>query len=213
MIKPLLYALSVLFAGGAAAGQTTAQAPPQVQTTAAVSSESDRLTVRTNLLYDAFMLPTLGVEWRANPQLGIKLDGGYAYWGDEHGKVQKMWLVNPELRWYPLAKSKKFYTGVSANFAKYNLYDGLLIRELGGSVNQGNHGYQGTAWGAGVVAGYKLSLSRRFALDFNVGLGYTRMDYDTFEVVDRTRYKQEAGLRKNFFGPTQAGVNLIWIIR
>lgn len=54
-----------------------------------------RFAVRTNVLYDAFLLPTLGVEWRMNENVGIKLDGSLAWWGGNHGKVQKMWLVNP----------------------------------------------------------------------------------------------------------------------
>lgn len=55
-----------------------------------------RFAVRTNVLYDAFLLPTLGVEWRMNENVGIKLDGSLAWWGGNHGKVQKMWLVNPK---------------------------------------------------------------------------------------------------------------------
>ncbi|MDR2911170.1 MAG: hypothetical protein LBV47_07410, partial [Bacteroidales bacterium] len=41
-----------------------------------------RLDVRTNLVYDAFLLPALGLEWRTDDDaFGIKLDGGYSYWG------------------------------------------------------------------------------------------------------------------------------------
>ena len=49
-----------------------------------------RFAVRTNVLYDAFLLPTLGVEWRMNENVGIKLDGSLAWWGGNHGKVQKI---------------------------------------------------------------------------------------------------------------------------
>lgn len=50
-------------------------------------------------------LPTLGVEWRVNENVGIKLDGSLSWWGGERDKVQKMWLVNPEVRWYLLDKN------------------------------------------------------------------------------------------------------------
>ena len=46
-----------------------------------------RFAVRTNVLYDAFLLPTLGVEWRMNENVGIKLDGSLAWWGGNHGAV------------------------------------------------------------------------------------------------------------------------------
>lgn len=45
--------------------------------------------LRTNLLYDAFLLPTLGVEWRVNRNWGIKLDGSLSWWGSSSDKVQK----------------------------------------------------------------------------------------------------------------------------
>lgn len=36
------------------------------------------LSLRTNLLYDAFLLPTLGVEWRISHSIGLKLDGSFS---------------------------------------------------------------------------------------------------------------------------------------
>lgn len=45
------------------------------------SRVKSELIVRTNLLYDAFLLPTLGVEWRVNRYVGIKVDGSLNYRG------------------------------------------------------------------------------------------------------------------------------------
>ena len=162
--------------------------------------------VRTNLLYDAFLLPTLGVEWRANRSVGVKLDVSGSYWGNEKGKVQKMWLVSPEVRWY-LLDSKRLYVSAGANIGEYNIYKGML-----GSLFSGDTGYQGKLWNAGVTVGYQLRLNRSLSLDFNLGLGYTRLEYDSFTVSNETRVFKERGKTKNFWGPTQAGVNLIWTI-
>lgn len=49
----------------------------------AVPAKPYCFAVRTNVLYDAMLLPTLGVEWRVNRDLGIKLDGSLAWWGNE----------------------------------------------------------------------------------------------------------------------------------
>lgn len=162
--------------------------------------------VRTNLLYDAFLVPTLGVEWRANSNLAVKLDGSYSFWGDEHGKVQKVWLVSPEVRWYML-ENKRFYVGVSGNVGEYNIYKGML-----GGLFSGEVGYQGKLWGAGLTVGYQLYLSRSFSLDFNLGLGYTRLEYDSFTISNDTRVYKERDKSRNFWGPTQAGVSLVWTI-
>lgn len=165
-----------------------------------------RFAVRTNVLYDAFLLPTLGVEWRVNHDLSVKLDGSLSWWGGERGKVQKMWLVNPEVRWYLLDK-KHFYAGVSGSYGEYNIYKYML----GGIVSK-DTGYQGKLWNAGVTLGYQLSLSRSFSVDFNLGLGHTRFDYDTFGITDGMRVSKEREKTKNLWGPTQAGISLIWTI-
>ena len=165
-----------------------------------------RFAVRTNVLYDAFLLPTLGVEWRVNRDLGVKLDGSLSWWGGEYGKVQKMWLVNPEVRWYLLDK-KRFYVGVSGSYGEYNIYKYML----GGIVSK-DTGYQGKLWNAGLTAGYQLYLSRDFSIDFNLGLGYTRSEYDSFGMTDGVRVYKERNKSKHFWGPTQAGISLVWTI-
>lgn len=182
------------------------QAQAQTIVEPAAPSKPYCFAVRTNLLYDAFLLPTLGVEWRVNNNIGIKLDGSYSHWGDEKGKVQKIWLINPEMRWY-LLDNKRFYVGASANFGEYNIYKYML-----GGLFSDDTGYQGKLWGAGLTVGYQLYLSRSFSLDFNLGLGYTNLEYDSFNIVNETRVYKDKNKSKDFWGPTQAGISLIWTI-
>lgn len=165
-----------------------------------------RFAVRTNLLYDALLLPTLGVEWRINEHVGIKLDGGLTWWGGSSGKVQKMWLVNPEVRRY-LWDKKRFYAGISGSYGEYNLYKYML----GGIVSK-DTGYQGKLWNAGLTVGYQLYLSRGFSIDLNLGLGYTRSEYDSFGMTDGIRVYKKRNRTKNLWGPTQAGISLVWTI-
>lgn len=162
--------------------------------------------VRTNLLYDAFLTPTLGAEWRVNRNIGIKVDGSRSWWGDEHGKVQKIWLVSPEVRWYLLDK-KRFYVGLGGNVGEYNIYKGML-----GGLFSGDTGYQGKLYGGGVTVGYQLYLSRSFSLDFNLGLGYTHLEYDSFTISNQTRVFKDRDKTKNFWGPTGGGISLVWTI-
>lgn len=162
------------------------------------------VAVRTNLLYDAFLLPTLGVEWRVNRDWSVKLDGSLSWWGSNSDKVQKIWLLNPEVRWY-LLRDRRFYVGASGSYGEYNIYKYPL-----GSLLSKDTGYQGTLWSAGVTVGYQLCLSRYFSVDFNLGLGYTRSKYDSFGMTDGVRVSKERDKSKNFFGPTQAGISLVW---
>ncbi len=165
-----------------------------------------RFAVRTNVLYDAMLLPTLGVEWRINNSIGVKLDGSLSWWGGEHGKVQKVWLLNPEVRWY-LLDAKRFYVGLSGSYGEYNIY-----KYMPGGILSKDTGYQGKLWNAGLTVGYQLCLSRSFSVDFNLGLGYTRSDYDSYGMTDGVRVYKEREKTKNLWGPTQAGISLVWTI-
>jgi hypothetical protein len=177
---------------------------------AAASAQSFRL--RTNLCYDVLATPTVGVEWLTGAHLAFKLDASYAHWGSEHGAAHKLWAINPEVRWYldapdrqPEAVRGGFYVGVGANLWQFNFYDGLL-----GIFHFPDYtGYQGWWWNAGVTGGYTLSVSDRCALDFNLGLGYNHINYDTFTVSDRTRVFTHKRRTKGVPGVTQVGVNLI----
>lgn len=165
-----------------------------------------RVAVRTNLLYDAMLLPTLGVEWSISDRWGVKLDGSRSWWGDEHGKVQKIWMLSPEVRYY-MGDACRWYAGVSGNFGKYNIYKGMS-----GNLISKDTGYQGSMWNVGIVAGYRLPLNKCLSLDFNLGLGYSRFEYDSFNVINQTRVYKDKDRTKNLFGPTQAGVSLVWTI-
>lgn len=164
--------------------------------------------VRTNLLYDALLFPTLGIEWRPNANFGVKLDGALAWWGGAKGDVQKMWMLSPEARWY-MGNAKRFYMGIGGNYGKVNLY-GYPMGNLLSSLYTKDTGYQGSFWNAGATVGYQLKLARALSLDFNLGLGYTRFNYDTFEMIGNRRIFKTKDQRKNAWSPTQAGVSLIW---
>lgn len=165
-----------------------------------------RFSVRTNLLHDAFLMPSLGAEWRINRHWGVKADFARSQWGKESGRVQKLWLVNPELRYY-WGRAARFYTGLSGSFGEFNLYQYPL-----GNLLSKETGYQGDMWNAGLTGGYQLPLSKSFAIDFNVGLGYNHFSYDTFGMSNKVRVYKEKNRTKKLWGPTQAGVTVVWTI-
>lgn len=162
------------------------------------------ISLRSNLLYDAMALPTLGVEWRISRDFGFVANASYCYWGSKHGNIQKIWMISPEVRWY-LLRNKRLYTGVAGNAGEFNIFKYPF-----GSLVSKSSGYQGNFWNVGLTLGYQLYLSRSFSIDFNVGLGYTRFEYDKFGMVDRTRIYKAKECTKNFWGPTQAGISLMW---
>ncbi len=212
-MKPLLYhlALTVLI-GVVSAGSLSAQwgrPEPSVTLRVHVPSEpeDERLAIRTNLLYDAALVPTLGAQWRVNELWSVKLDGSLSLWDDGKGKVQKIGIINPEVRHHPLENNRRFYVGLSGNYGRYNVRGGML-----GDLISKNEGHQGQLYGGGPTVGYRLAVWEDFSIDFNLGLGFTRLEYDTFTIREGIRVYRERNKVIDFWGPTQAGVNLIWTI-
>ena len=221
MKKKLLILASVLFSTGVSFAQTS---PPESVSEVSLQEKTEQsatpqkesyFSLRTNRLYDAFLLPTIGIEWRVNNNIGIKLDGSFSHWGKETGKVQKMRFLSPEVRWY-LGASKKLYVGAGGNYGKYNTYGylfGALYPEtVGYGGYTGETGYQGSLWNMGVTVGYQLEITKCLSLDFNLGLGYTSLKYDSFNMIDHVRIYNKKDQSKGFWGPTQAGISLMWTI-
>lgn len=163
--------------------------------------------LRTSFLFDILLIPTVGAEWRMNSDYGLKLDAGFSAWGSNTGSsVQKVWFMRPEVRRY-MTKKRNLYVGASTNVGNYNIYKGML-----GSIFSDDTGYDGKFFNVGLCAGYQWHLSRKIALDFNLGMGYNRFEYDSFNLIDRTRIYKEKDKVNEFFGPTQICISLVWKI-
>lgn len=70
-------------------------------------------------------------------------------------------------------------------------------------------GKQGDLIGGGLTGGYKLQLNKALSLDFSLALGYLRADYEKYEVIDATRIRLN-NETKNWWGPVNLGVTLVW---
>lgn len=162
------------------------------------SDKTYHFALRTNLLRWATLTPDLGVEWRINRSVGIAVDGSYTSWAwKDSVRRYALWEVNPELRWY-LGQKK-------------NCYVGAMFKAGAFSYKFTDTGKQGNLLGGGVTGGYVLNLSDALAIDFSLGLGYVRADFDEYSVVDGM-YLRDGRQKKNWWGPTKAGVTLVWKI-
>lgn len=47
-------------------------------------------------------------------------------------------------------------------------------------------------------------------LDFNIGLGYKKIDYDRYKLKNNEKIKKETELVSKFVGATNLGISLIW---
>ena len=158
--------------------------------------EDYHFALRTNLLRWATLTPDLGVEWRVNPKWGILVDGSWTSWTWQD-KVRRyaLWEVTPEVRYY-MGKEKRGYLGAMYKAGQFN-------------YKLSDMGKQGDLMGGGLTGGYQLRLNNALSLDFSVALGCLHVDYERYEVIDGVRVR--AGkVTKNWWGPIDAGVTLVW---
>lgn len=154
------------------------------------------LALRANLLRWATLTPDLGVEWRINRNWGVLVNGAWTSWSwDNKNRRYALWNVSPEIHYY-IGKEKRGYLGVMYQLGEFN-------------YKFGDTGKQGDYKGGGITGGYVLPIGKCLALDFSLGLGYTRADFEKYMVTDGVRVRQGNGV-KNYWGVNKAGVTLVW---
>ena len=159
-------------------------------------TDSYTFSLRANLLRWATLTPDVGIEWRITPSVGIAVNGSWTSWTwQDNNRRYALWEVAPEVRYY-MGKEKRGYLGAMFKAGQFNY-------KLSGT------GRQGDLMGGGITGGYQLRLSDALSLDFNVAVGCLHADYERYEVIDGVRVR--AGKEtKNWWGPVNAGVTLVW---
>ena len=187
-----------------AAEKAEAEKAAQQNTLADTPSETKitndyHLSLRANLLRWATLTPDLGVEWRICPSWGIAVNGSWTSWTwSDKDRRYALWEVAPEVRYY-MGEKKAWYLGAMFKAGQFN----YKLSETG---------KQGDLMGGGITAGYRLRLNKALDLDFNLGLGYLNADYEKYEVIDGVRVRR-GNETKDWWGPINAGVTLVWKIK
>ena len=184
-----------------AAEKAEAEKAAQQNTLADTPSETKitndyHLSLRANLLRWATLTPDLGPEWRICPSWGIAVNGSWTSWSwSDKDRRYALWEVAPEVRYY-MGEKKAWYLGAMFKAGQFN----YKLSETG---------KQGDLMGGGITVGYQLRLNKALDLDFNLGLGYLNADYEKYEVIDGVRVRR-GNETKDWWGPINAGVTLVW---
>lgn len=146
--------------------------------------------IKTNLLYDAALMPSIEVEYRFNPQWSAAIEGNMAWWHKNRtNKCYQLATIIPEARyWFKSQGNRRgHYAGIMFGGGWYDLSDG-------------KHGYRGEGIMAGVTYGYLFPVGKRFAFEAAIGVGYLHAWHDEYLPVDRHHvYQQSSTL--GYFGP------------
>ncbi len=170
------------------------------------------VAVKTNLLYDAALTVNAGAEVAVAPRWSVDLSGNLNAWTLSHGKRWKHWLIQPEGRYWFCDALAGHFVGFHALGGQYNIggvnmpfsFLGTDFRRLKDERHQGWYA------GAGVAYGYSWILGRHWNLEAELGIGWVYTRYDAYPCA-HCGTKLESGRHHNYFGPTKAALNLVYV--
>ena len=166
--------------------------------------------IKSNALYWATSTPNLGLEIGLGKRTTLELSGGYNPWtlNREANRKLKHWLVMPEFRYWICERFQGHFFGLHSGYAFYN-FSNVRLPFRGPSSR--NYRYQGRATGAGLSYGYAWILGKRWNLEATLGLGYVYTNYDRYDCATCGRFRGDRN--KHYFGPTKAGLSVIYMIK
>ena len=172
------------------------------------------MSLKTNMLYDALALPSVGAEFYVGKNWSVGVNWTYGWWSKNSS--HRYWRayggdINVR-RWFGHKAEDKPLTG-----HHLGVYAGVVTYDF----EFGGKGYMGglphrTLWDrcnymGGIEYGYSLPIGRRLNVDFTIGIGYLGGKYLEYK-PEGNRYVWEKTVRQNWFGPTKAEVSLVWLI-
>lgn len=162
------------------------------------------IAAKTNLLYDAAIVPNVGVEVYLGKNFSVAGNWMYSWWKSD--RVSWYWRTyggDLALRyWFGRAAKEKPLTG-----HHIGLYGQILTYD----IEVGGRGYLGDRWsyGGGLEYGYSLPVRQRLNIDFTLGLGYLGGEFQEYLPIDG-HYVWQVTKMRNWIGPTKLEVSLIW---
>ena len=162
------------------------------------TAEIQRFALKTNLLYDAALMPNLELEWLINDKWSVSLEGDVAWWKFSENKIYRLAMVSPEVRYHinPRARWHGRYVGAFVGGGLYQLQNG-------------GHGYKGEGGMAGLSFGYMWPITKNLSFDAEIGAGYMYTRYKEYEPVHGHKvYLMTKSL--NYFGPLKLKFSIAW---
>jgi len=172
------------------------------------------MALKTNLLYDAVLVPNIGAEFYLGRGWSIGGNWMYAWWkNDRRHNYWRIYGGELDIRRYFGRRAKEkplagHHVGLYGQLFTYDFETGGT-GYLGGKPG-------GTLWekmnyAVGLEYGYSLPVARLLNLDFVIGVGYWGSEYQTYDPADG-HYVWKETRRRHWFGPTKAEISLVWLI-
>ena len=172
------------------------------------------MAMRTNMLYDALLIPNIGVEMYLGKRWSVAANWMYGWWKTD----RRHWYWRAYggdiafRKWWGKAAGEKPLTG-----HHIGIYGQIFTYDF----ENGGRGYMGgkpggTLWDkmnyiVGAEYGYSLPIARRLNIDFTIGAGYWGGIYHEYK-PEADYYVWQSTKERRWIGPTKAEISLVWLI-
>lgn len=170
--------------------------------------------IKTNMLYDALLVPNIGVEVSLGKRWTVAADWMYGWWN--HNNNHRYWRI------YGGGLSvRKYFGAKAAEKPLQGHHIGLNAQMLTYDFEFGGKGYMGgvpggTLWDrmsytVGAEYGYSMPIAKRLNIDFSLAAGYMGGRYYEYIPLDG-HYVWQATKDRKWIGPTKLEVSLVWLL-
>lgn len=167
-------------------------------------SMAQNMGVKTNILYDATTTFSLGSEIGLSAKTSLDISGAYNPWEFSKTKRMKLWMIQPEFRYWFCEKFNGHFVGIHAHGGQYN-FSGINF-----SDNMKNYNYQGDFYGAGISYGYQWIINNRWGIEASLGAGFIHFEYDKYPCAECGAKIEND--KKDYWGLTKLGISFIYFI-
>ncbi len=159
----------------------------------------DRWAIKSNALYLAAGVTNIGGEYAFHPHWSVDLPLVYSPYTIARRYRMRFLYIQPEARYWLDRPMKGHFFGVHLHAGVFNV---SLDDKNRYQSEKGFHG-------AGISYGYAMPLSRRWSMEFTVGVGYAFTKYCTYyNVPNGIRYEKD--LPYHYWGLTKLGLNFVY---
>ena len=159
----------------------------------------DRWAIKSNALYLAAGVTNIGGEYAFHPHWSVDFPLVYSPYTLARTYRMRFLYIQPEARYWLDRPMKGHFFGVHLHAGVFNV---SLDNRNRYQSEKGFHG-------AGISYGYTMPLSRRWSMEFTVGVGYAFTRYCTYyNVPNGLRYEKDRPY--NYWGLTKLGLNFVY---
>lgn len=159
----------------------------------------DRWAIKSNALYLAAGVTNIGGEYAFHPHWSVDLPLVYSPYTIARRYRMRFLYIQPEARYWLDRPMKGHFFGVHLHAGVFNV---SLDNRNRYQSEKGFHG-------AGISYGYAMPLSRRWSMEFTIGVGYAFTKYCTYyNVPNGIRYEKD--LPYHYWGLTKLGLNFVY---